>query len=60
VAYNNFTFEQMVEICASALAAKLSGAATSTVVIRNLQDSGNVIVASVDADGNRTSVTVTP
>lgn len=60
VAYNSFTFEQMIGAMASALAGKLSGAATSTVTIRNLQDSGNVIVASVDANGNRTSVTVTP
>lgn len=59
-AYGAFTFEQLIGVIVSALAGKLSGAATPTVTIRNLADSGNVITASVDASGNRTTVTVTP
>jgi len=39
---------------------KLSGAATTTVTIRNVADTANVVVATVDADGNRSATTVTP
>jgi hypothetical protein len=59
-AYRSFTFEQMIGAMAASLLGKLSGAATSAVVIRNLQDSGDVVTATVDANGNRTAVTVTP
>lgn len=41
----------------AALAGKLSGAATTTVTIRNVGDSKNRITATVDADGNRSAVT---
>lgn len=40
----------------SALAGKLSGAATTTVTIRNVGDSKSRITATVDADGNRSAV----
>jgi hypothetical protein len=36
---------------------KLSGAATSTVTIRNASDTKDTITATVDADGNRSAVT---
>lgn len=42
----------------SALAGKLSGAATNTVTIRDVTDSKARITATVDADGNRTAVTL--
>lgn len=42
---------------ASADAGKVSGAATTTVVIRNAIDSKDRITATVDGDGNRTAVT---
>lgn len=58
--YSSLTFEQLVELMASALAGKLSGAATTTVTIRSLADSKDVIVATVDANGNRTALTLTP
>lgn len=60
VAYGSFTFEQIIEIMAVALAGKASGGATATATYRNLADSANVIVATVDASGNRTAVTLTP
>jgi hypothetical protein len=41
----------------SSLAGKLSGAATTTVTIRNVGDTKNRITATVDADGNRSAVT---
>jgi len=54
------TFRQAARIEVAALAGELSGAATTTVTIRNVSDSADVIVATVDASGNRTATTVTP
>lgn len=54
------TVRQALRVLVAAHAAKLSGAATTTVTIRNVADSQDVIVATVDSDGNRTAVTVTP
>lgn len=39
-------------------AGKLSGAATSTVVIRDINDTKDRISATVDANGNRTAITL--
>ena len=55
-----FTVRQALRIVLAALGGKLSGAATSTVVIRAGNDSRARITAAVDADGNRTSVTLDP
>jgi hypothetical protein len=54
------TMRQALRVLVAGMAGKLSGAATSTVTIRNTADSSNVIVATVDADGNRSAVTVNP
>lgn len=54
------TARQTMRVNVASLAAKLSGAATTTVTIRNVADTADVIVATVDADGNRTATTVTP
>lgn len=54
------TMRQALRVLVAGMAGKLSGAATTTVTIRNTADSANVIVATVDADGNRSAVTVTP
>lgn len=52
------TPRQSLRLMLAALAGKLSGAATATVTIRNaVADSKDRIVATVDADGNRTAVT---
>ena len=59
-AYGSFTFEQLIMIMVSVLAGKASGMAGTTATFRNLADSGNVVVATVDADGNRSAVTRTP
>jgi hypothetical protein len=53
------TPRQAERLILAALCGKLSGAATTTVTIRNAIDSKNRIVATVDADGNRTAVTLT-
>lgn len=57
---DGLTGREALRVILAGMAGKLSGAATSTVTIRNLADSADRIVATVDADGNRTAVTVTP
>lgn len=54
------TMRQALRVLVAGMAGKLSGAATTTVTIRNLADSADVVVATVDSNGNRTAVTVTP
>lgn len=54
------TVRQALRVLLAGMAAKLSGAATATVTIRNVADSQDVIVATVDASGNRSATTVTP
>lgn len=56
----SMTAGEVLKVLASALAGKVSGANTGTITFRNLSDNGNVIVATVDGNGNRTSVTLTP
>jgi len=53
----SLTLRQAIRLIVASSAGKLSGAATSTVTIRNLADSLNRIVATVDADGNRSAIT---
>ena len=52
------TLRQALRLVAAATAGKVSGAAGSTVTIRNaVADSKPRIVATTDADGNRTAIT---
>lgn len=52
------TLRQALRLTAAAGAGKLSGAATTTVTVRNaVADSKDRITATVDADGNRSAVT---
>lgn len=53
----SLTLRQAMRLMSAALAGKLSGAATASVVIRNVGDSKDRITATVDANGNRTAVT---
>jgi hypothetical protein len=55
---DGFTLEETLKLCLAALAGKLDGAATTTITIRSADDSANRIVATVDADGNRSAVTL--
>lgn len=50
--------EQILRIVAAALAGKVSGAAGTSIVFRDLADTKNRIAATVDAHGNRTAVTL--
>lgn len=51
------TFAEVMLLIASAILSKRSGMATTTGVIRALDDSQDRITATMDADGNRTAVT---
>jgi hypothetical protein len=53
----SLTPRQALRLMTAALAGKLSGAATTTVTIRNVGDSKDRITATVDASGNRSAVT---
>lgn len=50
---DGLTFAQLMGVIGAALAGKLSGAGTNTVTIRNLSDTLDRIVATVDQDNNR-------
>ena len=56
----NYTLRQALEVMLSVLAGKLSGAATATITIRDINDTKNVLVVSTDSSGNRTALTITP
>ena len=51
------TAQELMNIIAAALAGKLSGAAGTSIAIRDVNDTKDRILATVDADGNRTAVT---
>ena len=54
----SLTMRNALRAMAAALAGKISGAAGTTVTIRNaVADSKNRIVATVDTDGNRSAIT---
>jgi hypothetical protein len=52
-----YDLKEILRLVSAALAGKLSGGGTSTVTIRDINDTVNRIVATVDANGNRTDVT---
>lgn len=51
------TVRQAMRLMLAALAGRISGAATTTVTIRDTNNTKNRIVADVDSNGNRTAVT---
>ena len=54
----NRTIRQAMRLMLATLVGKISGAETTTVTIRDSNDTTNRVVATVDADGNRSSVTL--
>ncbi len=54
---SSWTLRQALRIILSAVAGKLSGAAGTTINIRDMADTKNRISATVDGDGNRSAVT---
>jgi hypothetical protein len=58
VVLGTFTLRQLMRGLAAANLGKLSGAATTTITIRSADDTKDVVVATVDANGNRSAVTL--
>ena len=55
-----YTLKQTLAVMLGVLAGKLSGAATATITIRDVNDTKDIVVATTTSDGNRTAVTITP
>ena len=55
---DGYTLEEAMKICLAALAGKVSGAGTTSITIRSADDTADRIVATVDSNGNRSSVTL--
>lgn len=55
---STITATQLMAIISAALAGKLSGAGTSLVKIRDIEDTKDIVTAAVDATGNRLTVTL--
>jgi hypothetical protein len=55
---SSWTLREAMRIILSALGGIISGAGTTTIIIRDVNDSKNRIEATVDEDGNRTAVTL--
>jgi hypothetical protein len=53
-----YTLRQLARLMSAALAGKISGGGTFTITIRDINDTKNRIVATVDSNGNRTAVTL--
>lgn len=52
-----YSMREALRLILASVAGKLSGAGTATITIRNVPDDKDRIVATVDSNGNRTSVT---
>ena len=59
VVVGTYTMRQLLTVFASALAGKLSGGGTTTLTFRGINDASDVIVATVDANGNRSDLAIT-
>ena len=59
VVVGSYTLRQLVKVMAAALAGKATGGGTTTVTFRGVDDASDVIVATVDANGNRSEVVLT-
>lgn len=55
---DGLSIEQALRVILAAAAGELSGAATTTVTIRDIADTADRIVATVDASGNRSATTI--
>jgi len=57
-AIEGYTVREAYRLILATCVAKLAGAATTTVTIRDIADTKNRVSATVDASGNRTAVTL--
>lgn len=53
-----YSMRESLRLILSALSGKLSGASTTTISIRDINDTVDRIIATVDANGNRSSITL--
>ena len=53
-----YTVQDVLKFMAGVLAGKSSGGSTGTITFRDLSDALDRVVAAVDADGNRTAITL--
>lgn len=60
VVEGTYTLRQYMRLMTAALCSKVSGGGTVTVTFRDTGDTVNRIVATVDANGNRTAVVLNP
>lgn len=56
---SGLTFEELVALIGCIAFAKVSGLETTTGTFRNIGDTANAVQATVDADGNRSAITIT-
>lgn len=56
---STITLRQALKVMIAAFGGKSSGGGTTTIKFRNTADNTDVIVATVDANGNRSAVTLT-
>lgn len=54
----SYTFMQLVRGAVAVLLGKSTGLGTASAAYRNTSDNMNVVAATVDADGNRSAVTL--
>ena len=59
IVVGTYTFEQILKILAAKMAGKATGGNTTTITYRGLDDTSDVIVETVDSNGNRSAVTLT-
>lgn len=52
------TAQDLLRLAAAGAAGKLSGAASTTVTVRDVSDQHDIVVATVDGDGNRSAITL--
>jgi hypothetical protein len=55
----SYDVQAVLQVLAAVLAGKVTGGGTSTITFRDLADSLNRVVATVDSSGNRSDVTIT-
>ena len=55
-----FTTADLIKIVAAKMVGKASGGGTTSIVYRNIEDSVDIIVETVDENGNRSDITLAP
>lgn len=55
---DNYSVRETLRLVAAVLAGKVSGSPTTTITFRDLNDTKDRVVATVDGDGNRTALTL--